>query len=114
MRNQIHEIKLRLDQLRKLKGMSKIMKLPSNDLLGEDEPEKQQYLDREEERFLKQLAAGQEKYKKEFGRLDELKLEVVRIKNTIKNKTKVLGPEFSKWLKHQIWLLDQQRILREN
>lgn len=66
------------------------------------------YLDREETRLLDKLKLLQIEYQKEFGVLEDLKQEVIRIKSTIKNKTKILGPEFSKWYNHQVDLLRQR------
>jgi DNA repair exonuclease SbcCD ATPase subunit len=106
LRNQIKELKSSIDQIRKLQGMSQIMKLgpsdPSQINSNKDDPG---YLERELSRLLEQLRTLQIDYKQEFSSLDELKKEVIRIKNTFQNKTKVLGREFNKWYTHQKELL---------
>lgn len=91
--------------------MTKIMGINSSEVTAETNiSSSPQYLDREEDRLFKQLENAQIKYKKEFSKLDELRLEVHRIRNTISNKTKRLKPEFDKWYLNQKELLKQKAL----
>ena len=108
MRNEIKEIKLRVDQIRKLQGMSKIMKLNSSGLTKDTQVSANpQYLDKEEEREFAKLESAQLAYKEEFSRLNELSNEVKRIKSMIQFKYKTLRGEFATWYAHQVELLNE-------
>jgi hypothetical protein len=101
---------MEIDQIRKLQGMSKIMKInPSGVTADTDVPENSQYLDKEEERIFSKLSSAQIQYKNDFSKLNELSNEVKRIKNTIQFKYKTLQGEFGKWYNHQLRLLQESQ-----
>lgn len=88
--------------------MSRIMKINPSGLTAETAPSQSpQYLDREEDKFLRQLESAQVDYKREFGQLNDLSNEVKRIKNSIKLKYKSLQNDFAHWHSHQLHLLDR-------
>lgn len=106
IRKNIDYSKREIEEIRKLQGMTEIMKLPSTGKF-EDLQQEASYLQREEANALSKMEALKLEYQEQFRILNTLKRDVQRLKDLIVNKSRALGSQF------KIWFQEQKQLIRE-